>query len=163
VQLQIILLTAIALNLVFVAIPISDAVLWDLVISAEPSKPIYDKNETPIIFGKIVNHADKAVVGAVVKIRFGSESVFTKTNYKGIFSYEFEEKARSPGPYVVNIVAYDPFLNICTSPPPSVAVYKTSFTKLAAVISTPPNPENSSTTLPTALLKALNVFSFLLP
>jgi len=107
-HLQAILLLTITVSFVFVVTPPSDAVLWDLVISAEPSKPIYDKNEGPIIFGKIVNHAYKPTVGAEVKIRFGSESVLTKTDYKGIFHYEFEEKTRTPGRYVVNIIANDP-------------------------------------------------------
>jgi len=108
VYLQTILLVTIAVSLVFVVTPLSDAVLWDLIISAEPSKPIYDKNEGPIIFGKIVNHAYKPTVGAEVKIRFGSESVLTKTDYDGMFHYEFEEKTRTPGRYVVNIIANDP-------------------------------------------------------
>jgi len=108
VHLQIVLLVTIAVSLVFAVTPLSDAVLWDLVILAEPSKPIYDKNESPVIFGKIVNHAYKPVVGAEVKIRIGSESVLTKTDYDGIFHYEFEEKTRTPGRYVVNIVANDP-------------------------------------------------------
>ncbi len=107
-HLQIILFVTIVVSLVFGITPLSDAVLWDLVISAEPSKPIYDKNEGPIIFGKIVNHAYKPTVGAEVKIRFGSESVFTKTDYDGLFYYEFEEKTRTPGNYVVNIIANDP-------------------------------------------------------
>jgi len=91
-----------------VVTPVSDAVLWDLVILAEPSKPIYDKNERPVIFGKIVNHANKPIIGVEVKIRFGSESVFTLTKGDGSFYYEFEEKARTPGHYVVNIIAVDP-------------------------------------------------------
>jgi len=108
VHLQTVLLVTIAVSLVFVVTPLSDAVLWDLVILAEPSKPIYDKNERPVIFGKIVNHAYKPTVGAEVKIRFGSESVLTKTDYDGLFYYEFEKKTRTPGHYVVNIIANDP-------------------------------------------------------
>jgi len=108
VHLQIILFVTIIVSLVFVITPPSDAVLWDLVILAEPSKQIYDKNEKQVIFGKIVSHAGKPIVGADVKITFDSESVFTKTDYDGLFYYEFEEKTRTPGHYIVNIIANDP-------------------------------------------------------
>lgn len=107
-HLQIILFVTIVVSLVFGITPLSDAVLWDLVILAEPSKQIYDKNEKPVIFGKIVSHASKPIVGADVKITFDSESVFTKTDYDGLFYYEFEEKTRTPGHYAVNIIANDP-------------------------------------------------------
>ena len=57
------------------SIPLSESVLWDLIILAEVQNAPLVENENPIVIGKIVDHANKPVENATVQIRSGQNSV----------------------------------------------------------------------------------------
>jgi len=89
----------------FSNIQFSESLLWDLQIFANPEKESLTLDEFPIIVGLIVDHAEKPIPEAEVKLRVGTESVTTFTNTAGEFRYEFNNAFQIPGMYVVNIVA----------------------------------------------------------
>ncbi len=91
--------------LLLASVPLSHATLWDLIIAVKPSKEVFQSDESLYISGTIVNHAQKPVVNAEVKIRLGSDSIVTTTDSEGKFSYEFASKERIPGKYIVNVAA----------------------------------------------------------
>jgi hypothetical protein len=76
-----------------------------LIISVKPAKDVFQADEPLYISGSIVNHAQKPIVNAEVKIRLGSDSIVTITDSEGKFSHEFGVKDRIPGKYIVNVAA----------------------------------------------------------
>lgn len=86
-------------------VPLAHATLWDLIISVKPAKDVFQADEPLYISGSVVNHAQKPVVNAEVKIRLGSDSIVTTTDSEGKFSHEFGVKDRIPGKYIVNVAA----------------------------------------------------------
>jgi len=86
-------------------IPLAHSTLWDLIIAVKPAKEVFLADEPLYISGNIVNHAQKPVVNAEVKIRLGSDSIVITTDSEGKFSYEFDVKERIPGKYIVNVAA----------------------------------------------------------
>lgn len=86
-------------------VPLAHSTLWDLIIAVKPAKEVFLADEPLYISGNIVNHAQKPVVNAEVKIRLGSDSIVTTTDSEGRFYYEFEVKERIPGKYIVNVAA----------------------------------------------------------
>ena len=98
---------AIALVSIFLilgSVSVSEAILWDLIITAELEKNPLEAGEFPVIVGSVVDHASKPVVNAEVKLRFGINSATTYTDSTGYFKYESEQGAE-PGYYTVNITA----------------------------------------------------------
>ena len=91
--------------LLFSSIPTSESTLWDLLIDVNLEKDPIDNNESPIVFGKVIDHAGKPVSDVEVKIRLGQESFVTTTNSTGDFIQEFSDSQRLPGIYIVNVVA----------------------------------------------------------
>jgi hypothetical protein len=91
--------------LLLASVPLASATLWDLIISVKPSKEVFLADEPLYISGSIVNHAQKPVVDAEVKIRLGSDSIVTTTDSEGKFFHEFAVKERIPGKYIVNVAA----------------------------------------------------------
>lgn len=90
--------------LLFSSIPMSESILWDLLITVSLEKNPLQVYEKPVVIGTIVDHAGKPVSGAEVKIRLDQESVVTLTNSTGNFIYEFEAIS-NPGRYIVNVMA----------------------------------------------------------
>ncbi len=82
----------------------SGATLWDFVIKAEFEQDRIELNDSPVIFGTILNHASKPVSGADVKIRFAGISVDTTTDSQGNFRYEFGQQL-TPGAFSVSVSA----------------------------------------------------------
>ena len=80
------------------------ATLWDFVVKAEFEEAKIAINERPVIFGTVMNHASKPVVGADVKIRFAGVVVSTTTDSNGGFRYEFGEQ-HIPGTFSVSVSA----------------------------------------------------------
>jgi hypothetical protein len=78
--------------------------LWDFVVKAEFEQARIGINERPVIFGTVLNHASKPVVGAEVKIRFAGVVVSTTTDANGGFRYEFDEQ-HIPGTFSVSVSA----------------------------------------------------------
>ncbi len=98
---------AIALVSIFLilgSVSVSEAILWDLIITAELEKNPLEAGEFPVIVGSVVDHASKPVVNAEVKLRFGINSATTYTDSTGYFKHESEHGAE-PGHYIVNITA----------------------------------------------------------
>lgn len=90
--------------LLFFSFPISESVLWDLLIDVTLEKNPIQVYENPIVNGTIVDHAGKPISSAEVKISLENESIITLTNATGEFRYEFENVS-VPGYYIVNVVA----------------------------------------------------------
>ena len=86
-------------------VPLAHSTLWDLIISVKPTKEVFLADEPLYISGSVVNHAQKPIVNAEVKIRLGSDSIVTTTDSDGKFSHEFGVKDRIPGKYIVNVAA----------------------------------------------------------
>lgn len=86
-------------------IPLAHSTLWDLIIAVKPAKEVFQDDEPLYVSGNIVNHAQKQVINAEVKIRLGSDSIVTTTDSEGKFYHEFEAKDRIPGKYIVNVAA----------------------------------------------------------
>ena len=86
-------------------VPLAHSTLWDLIIAVKPAKEVFQADEPLYISGNIVNHAQKPVVNAEVKIRLGSDSIVTTTDSEGKFYHEFGVKDRIPGKYIVNVAA----------------------------------------------------------
>ena len=86
-------------------VPLANATLWDLIITVKPAKEVFQADEPLYISGNIVNHAQKPIVNAEVKIRLGSDSIITTTDSEGKFYHEFGVKERIPGKYIVNVAA----------------------------------------------------------
>jgi hypothetical protein len=82
----------------------SAATLWDFVIKAEFEQDRIGLNESPVIFGTVLNHASKPVPDAEIKIRFAGSSVTTTTDAHGKFRYEFGPQANH-GTFSVSISA----------------------------------------------------------
>ena len=86
-------------------VPLAHSTLWDLIIAVKPAKDVFQADEPLYISGSVVNHAQKPIVNAEVKIRLGSDSIVTTTDSDGKFSHEFGVKDRIPGKYIVNVAA----------------------------------------------------------
>ena len=86
-------------------VPLAHSTLWDLIIAVKPAKDVFQADEPLYISGSVVNHAQKPIVNAEVKIRLGSDSIVTTTDSEGKFSHEFGVKDRIPGKYIVNVAA----------------------------------------------------------
>lgn len=86
-------------------VPLAHSTLWDLIIAVKPAKEVFQADEPLYISGNIVNHAQKPIVNAEVKIRLGSDSIVTTTDSEGKFYHEFGVKDRIPGKYIVNVAA----------------------------------------------------------
>ncbi|MGQ0771934.1 MAG: carboxypeptidase-like regulatory domain-containing protein [Nitrososphaerota archaeon] len=82
----------------------SGATLWDFVIKAEFEQDRIGLNDSPVIFGTILDHASKPVSGADVKIRFSGISVDTTTDSQGNFRQEFGQQL-TPGAFSVSVSA----------------------------------------------------------
>ena len=87
------------------SIPLSESTLWDLIIIADVQNAPLNENESPVVVGKIVDHANKPVANATVQIRSGQNTVFTTSDLMGEFYYEFTGLKLLPGEHVVNIIA----------------------------------------------------------
>jgi len=94
----------VSIFLILGSVSVSEAILWDLIITAELEKNPLEAGEIPVIVGSVVDHASKPVVNAEVKLRFGINSATTYTDSTGYFKYESEQGAE-PGHYIVNITA----------------------------------------------------------
>jgi hypothetical protein len=101
-------ITILAILLAFILVAnatyASAATLWDLIIKAEFEQSAIGLNESPVIFGTVLNQASKPVSGAEIKIRFGGSSVVTTTDSQGNFRYEFEPQTHQ-GTFSVSISA----------------------------------------------------------
>jgi len=87
------------------SVPSSNAALWDLIIEATvESGPVF-QGETPIISGRVTDHASNPIKSAQVHITTGQNSVLTTTDESGLFKIELANFSGIPGTYVVNIIA----------------------------------------------------------
>lgn len=91
--------------LLLTSVPLAHSTLWDLIITVKPAKDVFQYDEPLDISGSIVDHAQKPIVNAEVKIRLGSDSIVTTTDSEGKFYHKFEAKERVAGKYIVNVAA----------------------------------------------------------
>jgi len=92
-------------SLLFSNLPLSESVLWDLIIDVKlEQSPLY-VGEIPVVSVSVTDHASKPVYGAEVKVRLHSDSITTLTDTTGSFKVEFSEFDGLPGNYIVNVMA----------------------------------------------------------
>ena len=93
------------IGLLFSNLPLSESVLWDLIIDVKlEQSPLY-VGEIPVVFVSVTDHAGKPVSGAEVKVRLYSDSVTILTDTTGSFKVKFSEFDGLPGNYIVNVMA----------------------------------------------------------
>ncbi len=93
------------IGLLFSNLPLSESVLWDLIIYVElEQSPLY-VGDIPVVLVSVTDHASKPVSGAEVKVRLGSDSITILTDTTGSFRVEFSEFDGFPGIYIVNVMA----------------------------------------------------------
>ena len=62
------------------SVPVSESVLWDLLITVNiENNPLLEK-ESPIVSGYVIDHAGKPVIGAEIQIRSGIDTVITTSD-----------------------------------------------------------------------------------
>ena len=92
-------------SLLFSNLPLSESVLWDLIIDVKlEQSPLY-VGEIPVVSVSVTDHASKPVSGAEVKVRLYSDSITILTDTTGSFKVEFSEFDGLPGNYIVNVMA----------------------------------------------------------
>lgn len=83
--------------------PISNAVLWDLIIQINVENTSLFQGDIPIVSGQVTDHAGKPISGVQLHIRSGQDSFFTTTDDSGLFKVELGGFNRIPGTYLVNV------------------------------------------------------------
>jgi len=92
-------------SLLFSNLPLSESVLWDLIIDVKlEQSPLY-VGDIPVVVGSVTDHASKPVSGAEVKVRVYTDSITILTDTTGNFRVEFSEFDGLPGNYIVNVIA----------------------------------------------------------
>jgi len=92
-------------SLLFSNLPLSESVLWDLIIDIKlEQSPLY-VGEIPVVSISVTDHASKPVSGAEVKVRLHSDSITVLTDTTGSLKVEFSEFDGLPGNYIVNVLA----------------------------------------------------------
>jgi len=104
-ELRILLIGILGIGLLFSNLPLSESVLWDLIIYVELEQSPLHFGEIPVVFVSVTDHAGKPVSGAEVKVRLGAESIIVLTDTTGIFKVVFSEFDGLPGSYIVNVLA----------------------------------------------------------
>ena len=92
-------------SLLFSNLPLSESVLWDLIIYVELEQSPLHFGDVPVVVGSVTDHASKPVSGAEVKVRLYSDSITILTDTTGSFKVEFSEFDGLPGNYIVNVMA----------------------------------------------------------
>ena len=92
-------------SLLFSNLPLSESVLWDLIIDVKLEQSSLYVGVIPVVFVSVTDHASKPVSEAEVKVRLYSDSKTILTDTTGIFKVEFSEFDGLPGNYIVNVVA----------------------------------------------------------
>ncbi len=93
------------IGLFFSNLPLSESVLWDLIIDVKlEQSPLY-VGEIPVVFVSVIDHAGKPVSGTEVKVRLYSDSVTILTDTTGSFKVKFSEFDGLPGNYIINVMA----------------------------------------------------------
>ena len=92
-------------SLLFSNLPLSESVLWDLIIDVKLEQGSVYVGEIPVVSVSVIDHASKPVSGAEVKVRLYSDSITILTDTTGSFKVEFSEFDGLPGNYIVNVVA----------------------------------------------------------
>ena len=87
------------------SIPISESVLWDLLITVNVVNDPLISSENPVVSGQVVDHAGKAIQNAEVKIRIGAETIIATSSETGKFQHEFVGLQLIPGTHIVNVLA----------------------------------------------------------
>jgi len=93
------------IGLLFSNLPLSESVLWDLIIYVELEQSPIHFGDIPVVLGSVTDHAWKPVSGAEVKVRLGLDSIMVLTDTTGNFRVEFSEFEELPGRYIVNVLA----------------------------------------------------------
>jgi len=93
------------IGLLFSNLPLSESILWDLIIYVELEQSPLHFGEIPVVFGSVTDHAGKPVSGAEVKVRLGADSIIVLTDTTGSFRVVFSEFDGLPGSYIVNVMA----------------------------------------------------------
>ncbi len=93
------------IGLLFSNLPLSESVLWDLIIYVELEQSPLNFGEIPVVFVSVTDHAGKPVSGAEVKVRLGADSIMVLTDTTGSFRVVFSEFDGLPGSYIVNVMA----------------------------------------------------------
>ena len=88
--------------------PISNAVLWDLIIQVNIENTSIFQGDVPIVSGQVTDHAGKPIPGVQLHIRSGQDSFFTTSDEQGIFRAELGNFNRIPGTYLVNVAGTSP-------------------------------------------------------
>jgi len=93
------------IGLLFSNLPLSESILWDLIIYVELEQSSLYFGDIPVVFVSVTDHASKPVSGAEVKVRLSSDSITILTDTTGSFRVEFSEFDGLPGNYIVNVMA----------------------------------------------------------
>jgi len=93
------------IGLLFSNLPLSESILWDLIIYVELEQSPLHFGEIPVVFVSVTDHASKPVSGAEVKVRLGLDSITILTDTTGSFRVVFSEFDGLPGNYIVNVMA----------------------------------------------------------
>lgn len=91
--------------MLFSFIPSSQAELWELLVEINVEEETVNSGDKVGITGRVVDHAYQPVAGAEIFLRMGSETVKRFTHPDGEFRGEFRELERTPGTYIVNVIA----------------------------------------------------------
>ena len=92
-------------SLLFSNLPLSESVLWDLIIDVKLEQSSLYVGEIPVVLVSVTDHASKPVSGAEVKVRLYTDSKTILTDTTGSFKVEFSEFDGLPGNYIVNVIA----------------------------------------------------------
>ena len=92
-------------SLLFSNLPLSESVLWDLIIDVKLEQSSLYVGEIPVVLVSVTDHASKPVSGAEVKVRLYTDSKTILTDTTGSFKVEFSEFDGLPGNYIVNVMA----------------------------------------------------------
>jgi len=92
-------------SLLFSNLPLSESVLWDLIIDVKLEQSPLFVGDIPVVSVSVIDHASKPVSGAEVKVRLYTDSITILTDTTGSFKVEFSEFDGLPGNYIVNVMA----------------------------------------------------------
>lgn len=99
------IIIGLSLLLLFSFIPTSQAELWDFVVEVEIEEKVVASGDTVVVTGRVIDHAYDPTRGVEVLIRTGADTARAFTSTDGTFRGEFVDFQRTPGTYIVNIVA----------------------------------------------------------
>ena len=81
--------------------------LWDILLEGGLESTVLQPGQTPIVSGRLVDHAGDPVAGAIVSVRLGSASAVSTTGQDGSFRAVLEGFDGLPGTHVASMMFSD--------------------------------------------------------